>query len=43
MLMGPSFVAAAEDLCSEYRFGVYDMLFLPESFPYGGKSFLLLG
>jgi hypothetical protein len=31
------FVAAAEDLTTEYRFGVYDILFLPESFPYGGK------
>ena len=35
MTMG-RFVAAAEDLTSEYRFGVYDILFLPESFPYGG-------
>ncbi|RSH81372.1 hypothetical protein EHS25_006904 [Saitozyma podzolica] len=32
------FVAAAEDYTSEYRFGVYDILFLPESFPYGGME-----
>ncbi|ORY35363.1 peptidase family M1-domain-containing protein [Naematelia encephala] len=32
------FVATAEDLTSEYRFGVYDILFLPESFPYGGME-----
>lgn len=32
------FVAAAEDLTSEYRWGVYDILFLPESFPYGGME-----
>ena len=31
------FLAAAEDLTSKYRFGVYDLLFLPESFPYGGE------
>ena len=39
---GVRFVAAAEDLTSEYRFGVYDILFLPESFPYGGKVSLRL-
>lgn len=33
-----SFVAAAENLTSDYRFGVYDLLFLPESFPYGGME-----
>jgi leukotriene-A4 hydrolase len=32
-----SFVAAAEEFTSPYRFGVYDLLILPESFPYGGK------
>jgi hypothetical protein len=32
-----SFVATAEKLVSDYRFGVYDILFLPDSFPYGGK------
>jgi leukotriene-A4 hydrolase len=31
-----SFVATAEKLVSDYRFGVYDILFLPDSFPYGG-------
>lgn len=29
-------VATAEDLTAAYRFGVYDFLILPESFPYGG-------
>ncbi|KAL0249760.1 leukotriene A-4 hydrolase/aminopeptidase [Cryptococcus tetragattii IND107] len=33
-----NFVATAEDLASEYKFGVYDVLFLPESFPYGGME-----
>jgi hypothetical protein len=32
-----SFVATAEKLVSDYRFGVYDILFLPDSFPYGGE------
>lgn len=31
-------VAAAEDLTSTYRFGVYDFLILPDSFPYGGME-----
>lgn len=31
------FVAKAEDLTEEYKFGVYDFLVLPESFPYGGE------
>jgi leukotriene-A4 hydrolase len=35
-----SFVATAEKLVSDYRFGVYDILFLPDSFPYGGESAL---
>ncbi|GMK59104.1 hypothetical protein CspeluHIS016_0701190 [Cutaneotrichosporon spelunceum] len=31
-------VACAEDLTSAYRFGVYDFLILPDSFPYGGME-----
>lgn len=30
-------MAKAEDLTEEYKFGVYDFLVLPESFPYGGE------
>ncbi|WWC90899.1 leukotriene A-4 hydrolase/aminopeptidase [Kwoniella dendrophila CBS 6074] len=33
-----NFVKTAEDLTSPYKFGVYDILFLPESFPYGGME-----
>ncbi|WWD02391.1 leukotriene A-4 hydrolase/aminopeptidase [Kwoniella europaea PYCC6329] len=33
-----NFVKTAEDLTSSYKFGVYDILFLPESFPYGGME-----
>lgn len=33
-----SFVATAEKSVSNYRFGVYDILFLPDSFPYGGEQ-----
>ncbi|ODN78985.1 leukotriene A-4 hydrolase/aminopeptidase [Cryptococcus amylolentus CBS 6039] len=33
-----NFVATAEDLASPYKFGVYDVLFLPDSFPYGGME-----
>jgi hypothetical protein len=33
----PRFVATAESLTSPYEFGVYDLLVLPESFPYGGE------
>ncbi|WVQ82071.1 leukotriene A-4 hydrolase/aminopeptidase [Cryptococcus sp. DSM 104549] len=33
-----NFVATAEDLATDYKFGVYDVLFLPESFPYGGME-----
>ncbi|NXD32286.1 LKHA4 aminopeptidase, partial [Spelaeornis formosus] len=32
------FVATAESLTSPYEFGVYDLLVLPESFPYGGME-----
>lgn len=31
-----SFLAAEEDLVGDYRFGTYDLLVLPPSFPYGG-------
>ena len=30
------FLAAAEDLAGPYKFGVYNLLVLPHSFPYGG-------
>lgn len=30
------FLAEEEKVVSEYRFGVYDLLVLPPSFPYGG-------
>lgn len=33
-----SFVENAEKFTSSYKFGVYDILFLPNSFPYGGQS-----
>lgn len=32
------FVSVAEDLTANYRWGVYDVLFLPESFPFGGME-----
>ena len=28
----------AEDLCGPYVWGIYDILVLPPSFPYGGKK-----
>jgi len=31
-------LAAAEQLCGEYVWGVYDLLILPPSFPYGGME-----
>ncbi|KAF8132825.1 peptidase family M1-domain-containing protein [Boletus edulis] len=34
----PRYLAAAEDLAGPYRFGVYDLLVLPHSFPYGGME-----
>lgn len=37
-----SFLAKEEDIVGEYRFGVYDLLVLPPSFPYGGMVGLLL-
>jgi len=32
------FVAAGEALCGPYQWGVYDLLVLPPSFPYGGME-----
>ncbi|KDQ55005.1 hypothetical protein JAAARDRAFT_60446 [Jaapia argillacea MUCL 33604] len=32
------FLAAEEDIVTPYRFGVYDLLVLPPSFPYGGME-----
>jgi len=32
------FIAAAEELCGPYKWGVYDLLVLPPSFPYGGME-----
>jgi leukotriene-A4 hydrolase len=32
------FVAAGEALCGPYKWGVYDLLVLPPSFPYGGME-----
>merc|ERR1719253_2419933 len=32
------FVAAGERLCGPYQWGVYDLLVLPPSFPYGGME-----
>ncbi|KAF8839796.1 zincin [Paxillus ammoniavirescens] len=34
----PRFLAAAESLAGPYKFGVYDLLVLPPSFPYGGME-----
>lgn len=32
------FIAAGEKLCGPYRWGIYDMVVLPPSFPYGGME-----
>jgi len=32
------FVAAGEALCGPYKWGIYDLLVLPPSFPYGGME-----
>eukprot|EP00927_Polykrikos_kofoidii_P023592 TRINITY_DN21684_c0_g1_i1.p1 TRINITY_DN21684_c0_g1~~TRINITY_DN21684_c0_g1_i1.p1 ORF type:complete len:677 (-),score=108.76 TRINITY_DN21684_c0_g1_i1:368-2347(-) len=32
------FIASAEALCGPYRWGIYDLLVLPPSFPYGGME-----
>jgi leukotriene-A4 hydrolase len=34
--MGYRFLALEETIVPPYRFGVYDLLVLPPSFPYGG-------
>ncbi|KAI0742573.1 metalloprotease [Daedaleopsis nitida] len=34
----PKFLATAETMFPPYRFGVYDLLVLPPSFPYGGME-----
>ncbi|KAF9218882.1 zincin [Gyrodon lividus] len=34
----PKYLAAAENLVGPYKFGVYDLLILPPSFPYGGME-----
>jgi len=31
-----SFLSAEEDIVTDYKFNVYDLLVLPPSFPYGG-------
>jgi len=33
---GDRFLAKEEDIVGPYKFGVYDVLVLPPSFPYGG-------
>jgi hypothetical protein len=35
------FLAAEETLVTPYKFGVYDLLVLPPSFPYGGMVGIL--
>jgi hypothetical protein len=35
-LIAIRFLAKEEDIIGPYRFGVYDVLVLPPSFPYGG-------
>ena len=32
------YLRTAEDVCGEYRWGRYDLLILPPSFPYGGME-----
>ncbi|KIJ64025.1 hypothetical protein HYDPIDRAFT_133351 [Hydnomerulius pinastri MD-312] len=34
----PRYLSAAENLAGPYKFGVYDLLILPPSFPYGGME-----
>jgi hypothetical protein len=34
--LGTRFLAKEEDIIGPYKFGVYDVLVLPPSFPYGG-------
>jgi hypothetical protein len=35
-LTGARFLSKEEDIVGPYKFGVYDILVLPPSFPYGG-------
>jgi len=35
-LTGARFLSKEEDIVGPYKFGVYDVLILPPSFPYGG-------
>jgi hypothetical protein len=35
-LIGVRFLSKEEDIIGPYKFGVYDVLVLPPSFPYGG-------
>lgn len=35
-LTGARFLSKEEDIIGPYKFGVYDVLVLPPSFPYGG-------
>jgi leukotriene-A4 hydrolase len=35
-LIGARFLSKEEDIVGPYKFGVYDVLILPPSFPYGG-------
>ena len=35
-LTGARFLSKEEDIVGPYKFGVYDVLVLPPSFPYGG-------
>ena len=37
-LLFQEFITTAEDLCGKYVWGVYDILVLPPSFPYGGME-----
>ena len=43
-MTGLRFISAAEEQIAPYRFGVYDLLVLPPSFPYGGMvAIIVLG
>jgi hypothetical protein len=41
-LTGARFLSKEEDIVGPYKFGVYDVLVLPPSFPYGGMVSRLL-
>lgn len=38
MLQTEAQLSAAEDVCGPYVWGVYDLLVLPPSFPFGGME-----